>query len=132
MVYKAAMHIAENRSEGDLLMDAPRYEWQELCALAQNRDGWRARVNTLRHGTGVTIVMNDTLPGCHKHKHNTRSKADPTPASTPPLSPSKIAARRYRLRDAHEMFFRPGEGGKRKCWPGKGGKRKRHKNPLDN
>ena len=109
-VSKALHHIAENREEGDLLMDAPRYHsWEELRSSAQNRDGWRRRVQLLRHGNGVTVTMNDDLPGCKAPRHPNTSKPDPIPRA----AASSPSAKKYVCRDAHEVFFRPREKGKR-------------------
>ena len=110
MVHKALRHISENRSEGDLLMDVPdKFSWNELKALTSNRDGWRQRVQALRKNTGVTIVMSDSLPGRLTPRHCNRFKSLGVPPTV--TSPS---ARKYVTRDAHEMFFRPRLGGKRK------------------
>ena len=116
LVSKALHHIAENRSEGDLLMDAPRYHsWEELRSSAQNRDAWRRRVHQLRHGSGVTVTMNDNLPGRkaprHPSKDKSNSKSHMRRADISTCSPR---ARKYISRDAHEAFFRPREKGKRK------------------
>lgn len=49
MINKAARHIAEHRSEGDLLMDVQlKLSWSELRELAKNRSVWRTRVLDLR------------------------------------------------------------------------------------
>ena len=134
MVQQALRHIAENREEGDLLMDIPpSATWSELQALAADRDGWRRRVHSLRYGpkVPVTIVMNDSLPGCKATLRSSNNK--PAPKSTPKL-PTSPTARRYIARDAHEAFFRPAEKGKRKrsrCQPVT--KRRKTKNaPLTN
>ena len=70
-------HIAENREEGDLIMDIPPSATSsELQALAADRDGWRRRVHSLRYGpkVPVTIVMNNSLPGRKATQRNNNSK----------------------------------------------------------
>ena len=128
LVSKALHHIAENREEGDLLMDAPRYHsWEELRSSAQNRDGWRRRVQLLRHGNGVTVTMNDDLPGCKAPRHPNTSKPDPIPRA----AASSPSAKKYVCRDAHEVFFRPREKGKCKRNPRQPCRKKRKKSqPL--
>ena len=129
LVHQAVRHIAENRSEGDLLMDAPRgITWQKLCDLAQNRIGWRQRVRHLRDGTtasgtknDIQIEWNPALPGCAAAiPRNTCTPCSSGPET--PLTPSKLAARKYRRRVAHERFFRHGIGGD--------GKRKRKRKAV--
>ena len=75
LVHKAARHIFDNRSEGDLLMDTPGdRSWDELKALAADRAGWRSRVRALRINqvSAVTITINPALPGTHNY--STRSQ----------------------------------------------------------
>ena len=100
-------------------MDTPRgLTWQELCTLAQDRDGWRQRVRNLRYGAKagakISIIWNPKLPGCKATSlhHDDHDAANLDPPRTP-ISPSKLTARRYRHRDEHQIFFRGG-GGKRK------------------
>ena len=107
LVCKAVRFMSENRSDGDLLMDVPgQLSWPELRELAANRRGWRRRVHALRNNNGVTITMNDSLPG----RLAPRKQIVSTTVKTAPLtSPS---AKKYRTRDVHEVFFRSGEKGK--------------------
>ena len=74
-----------------LLMNVPpALSWTELQDLAADRDGWRKRVHSLRHGStatdgapiGVSITINPSLPGCKV----TRSRPLP-PALAPAASP---------------------------------------------
>ena len=110
MVHQALRHIAENREEGDLLMDVPpAMTWSELLKLAANRDGWRKRVRNLRDGPKIEITMNNSLPGCKAPPRNTVAQLPSK--SKPPTSPH---ARKYIIRDSHEVFFRPCAKGKRK------------------
>ena len=47
-------------SVGDLLMDIPsKYSWQELKALASNRDVWRMLVKAMKTTVKVNVEMND-------------------------------------------------------------------------
>ena len=117
MVNLAAQHIMENRSPGDLLMDAPTTQsWGELKKLASDRKGWRTRVHVLREGPAaagsntVSITMNPALPG---HTYPTRSKTVCTPCAPPP-SPSKLMAKRYLARQVHARFFEKGYKDRRK------------------
>ena len=115
MGQKALKHIKENSSEGDLLMDAPTNRtWDELKELAGNRVSWRARVRALKENAAPTVAIsiNPSLPG---HTYGTRSRqtATNTTPNTPPLSPSKLTARRYLSRQAHIRFFE-GQGDRRK------------------
>ena len=126
LVSKALHHISENRADGDLLMDAPPYHsWEELRLSAQNREAWRRRVHHLRHGNGITVTMNNNLPGCKafRHRHPNMSKTKSTPRA---VAPSPVA-RKYISRDAHEAFFRPREKGKRKRNPIQTNRKKRNK-----
>ena len=68
MVKQAVFVMSKSRSEGDLLMDAPRHDtWKELCTYACNRDYWRARVRGLRQSrvtieSGPHIAAASTAP----------------------------------------------------------------------
>ena len=128
LVYKAVKFMSANRSEGDLLMDLPiKLSWAELLELAKNRDGWRHRVHALRNNNGVSINMNDSLPGRLATRRSARhmQPSAQAPSKQAPASPS---ARKYLARDAHEAFFRPGEKGKRKRGSGQVRSKKRRKN----
>ena len=71
MVNQSLRHIAENTTDGDLLMAVPpAMTWTELQALVTNRDGWRQRVHNLRYGPKIEITMNDALPGCKATPRN--------------------------------------------------------------
>ena len=91
--------------------------------LAMNRNGCLRRVHVLRHNVGVTVTMNDSLPGRLVPRRSERIKALRAPPPSPP------SARKYIARDAHEMFFRPGPGGKRKRQRRQHNPKKRRKTP---
>ena len=56
MVKQAIFVMYKSRSEGDMLMDAPRHiTWKELCTYACDRNFWRTRVRGLRQPR-VTIT----------------------------------------------------------------------------
>ena len=117
MIHRAARHVAENRSEGDLLMDVPKnYSWEELKQLAGNRDYWRLRVKALREGSGVKVSINGPPPSPRKRKASPLTTADTKTTTTRPTAASTAAkaAKRYRTRDAHTAFFRPCTGSPRK------------------
>ena len=49
-------YLFDNRSEGDLIMDVlPKWTWDELKELVQNRAGWRQRVRAVKSDAGVTV-----------------------------------------------------------------------------
>ena len=56
MVHKAVQYMHQNRTRGDLLMDAPAYSWPELVQLAQDRDKWRCVVDALK-GPTVSVSL---------------------------------------------------------------------------
>ena len=115
LVQKALRFISEHRTTGDLLMDVPRgASWEELQELAVDRVNWRKRVNVLSSAnvSRATVTMNESLPVCLVPRRITliqRLKTQNTPNQVTPLS-----TRKYLVRDAQTMFFRPGEKGKRK------------------
>ena len=124
LVYKAVRHMFDTRPKatkrhniatrnntyvqhcrGDLLMDvSPKLEWQELVQLAANRKGWRRRVDAIAGKSGITVTMSGK-GGKVVRNFMKVPTTKPTPA---PESESARAANRYRKRDAHEAFFRPG------------------------
>ena len=56
LLLKAVQHMYAHRSEGDLLMDAPKTtSWLELQQWAKDRKKWRMRAQAIRAGTRVTI-----------------------------------------------------------------------------
>ena len=56
VLHKAVQHMYAHRSEGDLLMDAPRTSsWLELKQWVKDRKKWRMRAQAIRAGTRVTI-----------------------------------------------------------------------------
>ena len=57
LLHLAVRHMHQEREQGDLLDDAPNFEWGELKKLADNRDAWRAMVHRLREGNGVEIII---------------------------------------------------------------------------
>ena len=123
LVYKALRHIHDTRpapakrhniatrnneyhkhTRGDLLMDVPaKYTWKELRQLASNRDGWRQRVQAITGSSGVEIKLSGKGGKvCNNFLEKFSSKPTPKPESS-----AAKQARRYRERDAHEVFFRP-------------------------
>ena len=60
---RAVKEVYENKSEGDILMDAPKTEsWRELELWVTDRDKWRARVQSVRWGSGVQIKTKVFVP----------------------------------------------------------------------
>ena len=56
LLRKAVQHMYTHRSEGDLLMDAPKTtSWLELKQWAKDRKKWRMRAQAIRAGSRVTI-----------------------------------------------------------------------------
>ena len=52
-----------HRIEGDLLMDSPTTKpWKELRMWSKDRMKWRARAQTIRSGTRVTITKAVFVP----------------------------------------------------------------------
>ena len=138
MVHKALRHIHESRRAGDLLMDTPpALTWRQLKDLAAKREVWRHRVHSLRNpgnssrnGTGVTVIINPSLPGCISTHHHT-SRPLVIPKTTTRMKSPR--AQKYVCRDTHEAFFRPGAKGKRKrdpCRPGSKKAAKQRKRPY--
>ena len=59
----AVKEVYENKSEGDILMDAPKTDsWRELKLWEVDRDKWRTRVQSLRWGSGVKIKTKVFVP----------------------------------------------------------------------
>ena len=58
LLAKAVRHKYDERSEGDILSDAPKTEsWDELKAWAQDRKKWRMRVHRVRLGNRTTVSL---------------------------------------------------------------------------
>ena len=54
----AVYEILKHRTEGDLLMDAPRYNsWRHLCTQACDRDFWRMCARALKQMAIVSVTM---------------------------------------------------------------------------
>ena len=63
ILQRAVKEVYENKSEGDILMDAPKTDsWRELKLWAADRDKWRARVQSVRWGSGVQIKTKVFVP----------------------------------------------------------------------
>ena len=122
-------------SSGDLLMDVPDLEWEELLELAKNRKGWKLRVEAIANGLkankpaglGVTVKMSGK--GGIVSSNLLRPKTPKNKAKRTETRSAR-AARRYRERDEHEAFFRVGRGRKGKC--GKNNKKKKQPRALTN
>ena len=55
---QAVGHVYKNRSEGDILTDAPKTQsWEELRAWAKDRKKWRTRVHSVRLGSRTTVSL---------------------------------------------------------------------------
>ena len=55
---QAVEHLYNNRSEGDILTDAPNTQsWDELRAWARDRKKWRTRVHSVRLGSRTTVSL---------------------------------------------------------------------------
>ena len=79
MLHKAVQLLHTDRQEGDLLMDAPDYSWDELKMMAANRDAWRyLLVNSIR-GPRLDIAMTVSSGVAHKtrpfHRKQTGTSA---------------------------------------------------------
>ena len=58
MLAQAVEHMYNNRSEGDILTDAPETQsWGELRSWAQDRKKWRVRVHSVRLGSRTTVSL---------------------------------------------------------------------------
>ena len=58
MLAQAVKHMYDNRSDGDILTDAPKTQsWEELRAWAQDRKKWRIRVHSVRLGSKTTVSL---------------------------------------------------------------------------
>ena len=63
ILQRAVKEVYENRSEGDILMDAPKTDsWREMKLWATDRDKWRSRVQSVRWGSGVQIKTKVFVP----------------------------------------------------------------------
>ena len=58
MLAQAVEHMYHNRSDGDILADAPKTKsWRELRTWAQDRKKWRVRVHSVRLGSKTTVSL---------------------------------------------------------------------------
>lgn len=97
---------------GDLLMDVPhKLSWSELKQMATDRDSWRPRVKAITLGQQVEIKIATHLKTT-RARPSIKTKRPSAPAST--KTEYEKTAQRYRTRDAHEAFFRPGRQRKTK------------------
>ena len=57
LIKQALKVIYDNRQEGDILMDVPQeLNWQQLQEMAEDKNGWRARVHTLKEAARRTTA----------------------------------------------------------------------------
>ena len=102
----------QEREQGDLLDDAPNFEWEELKKMANNRDAWRAMVHRLRDGNGVKITITPTST----HNMTTRRRRRAAHATQPTTNAAAAAptatakntnnnGKKYHDRDTHEAFL---------------------------
>ena len=126
LVYKALYFEHTHRTDGGLLMDLhASHTWKDLCDMAADRNAWRERVKALRLGVATrTKAPNPTL----SHHYHTRSKAasakppttQVTNTDTITAKPKTTSSRKRRTvaqqqrREAHDRFFRPRDGSKRR------------------
>ena len=104
MVHRAVQYMFHNREDGDLLMDAPKAQtWQELCAMAMQRDEWRRQVQRVKEG--------GTMQWRGKCRLETSEISAPATSSIKTKATTTSTAyesvRQYPQRDAREAFFRP-------------------------
>ena len=65
----AIFEMFKERSEGDLLMDAPQHEsWRHLCEQACDRERWKMRVRAMKQMPIVSVTM-----GPHVEEERTMS-----------------------------------------------------------
>ena len=63
ILQRAVKEVYENKSEGNIMMDAPKTDsWREMKIWEADRDKWRARVQSLRWGSGVHIQTKVFVP----------------------------------------------------------------------
>ena len=106
LVQQALHHIAEHRSEGDLLMDIPRsWAWTDLIQFAADRDRWRRFVRRFKDGPELEVKINGPLP--RRKLPRRQPQLRPTPPPPHRTSSPRARAKKYIARDEHEAFFRP-------------------------
>ena len=99
-------------SRGDLLMDVPaNVTWDELIKFAANRHRWRKHVQSITGDPDIEIKFSGKGG---KVSSNLLQMFPATTATKVAESAAEAQARRYRNRDAHEVFFRPGGTRKRR------------------
>ena len=63
LLHRAVKFLYDCRSEGDILMDAPRTDsWCELKMWAADRQKWRMRVQSVRSDAKVSITSSVFVP----------------------------------------------------------------------
>ena len=108
--------------------------------MAADRPSWKKRVHALRNGVSR---QNSRAATPATHSYRTRSKDTAKPPATQPKNNNNIPvvkraisslseAKKYITRDAHEAFFRPGDGSKRRRPTKQTNPRKRKKPSLTN
>ena len=112
LVLKALRHMHANRTPGDLLMDVSvKYSWKELRMFVADRAKWRRWVHAVKTGSAISVTLMED------NNHQTRSRSsrlrNPTTISTKTATATTKHSRssdatKYRDRDEHEAFFRPG------------------------
>ena len=122
LLHNAVKHMHEEREQGDLLDDAPNFDWETLKQIAGNRDAWREMVNRLRNGDGVRIIMapSSTHSMTTRRRRSAAAVTTPEEAIATATGPDAAAttlttteatttdsAKLYRARDEREAFFRP-------------------------
>ena len=76
MIKKAVKIMYENKTEGDLLMDAPKTRnCQELMEASQDKEGWWQKVRAIKDMIDVTAVMQRGKKKRRSSKRKERSKA---------------------------------------------------------
>ena len=57
-IKQAVFEMFKDRSEGDLLMDAPQHRsWRHLCSQPCDRERWRVRVRAMKQIPIVSVTM---------------------------------------------------------------------------
>ena len=68
-IKQTVFEMFKDRSEGDLLMDAPQHTtWRHLCTQACDRERWRVRVRAMKQAPIISVTM-----GPHVEKEQTMS-----------------------------------------------------------
>ena len=55
LVKKAVKTLHQDRRVGDILIDAPKASWRELCIMAADEKGWQQKVNAIKDNVHFTI-----------------------------------------------------------------------------